>query len=146
MRVGRSVAGIRRRNPSPDASKWSPSSHHPTRGVFLYCLSCQLWEKRLWQGNYDLQNINITCPTMVSLSSWQSQGRGCLFVVILQVRLVFRWWWRSSWPRIQLGLYLLRRHRLISIGIPIINLRRSSDCLRFIMGISIPVRRRLLSE
>ena len=35
------------------------------------------------------------------------------------------------------GLYSLRR-RLISIGIPIINLRRSSDRLRFIMGIPIP--------
>ena len=42
-----------------------------------------------------------------------------------------------------LGLYSLC---LISIGIPIINLRRSSDRLRFIMGIPIPVRRRLLSE
>ena len=44
------------------------------------------------------------------------------------------------------GLYSLRRRRLISIGNPIINLRRSSDRLRFIMGIPIPVRRRLLSE
>ena len=44
------------------------------------------------------------------------------------------------------GLYSLRRRRLISIGIPIINLRRSWDRLRFIMGIPIPVRRRLLSE
>ena len=44
------------------------------------------------------------------------------------------------------GLYSLWRRRLISIGIPIINLRRSSDRLRFIMGIPIPVRRRLLSE
>ena len=26
----------RPRIPPPDASKWSPSSHHPTRGVFLY--------------------------------------------------------------------------------------------------------------
>ena len=43
------------------------------------------------------------------------------------------------------GLYSLRRHRHISIGIPIINLRRSSDRLRFIMGIPIPIRRRLLS-
>ena len=43
------------------------------------------------------------------------------------------------------GLYSLRRI-LISIGIPIINLRRSSDRLRFIMGIPTPVRRRLLSE
>ena len=45
-----------------------------------------------------------------------------------------------------LSLYSLKRRRLISIGIPIINLRRSSDRLRFIMGIPIPVRRRLLSE
>ena len=33
------------------------------------------------------------------------------------------------------------RHRLIGIGIPIINLRRSDDRLRFIMGIPIPIRR-----
>ena len=46
----------------------------------------------------------------------------------------------------QLGLYSLRRRRLIGIGIPIINPRRSSDRLRFIMGIPIPVRRRLFSE
>ena len=39
------------------------------------------------------------------------------------------------------GLYSLRRRLLISIGIPITNLRRSSDRLRFIMGIPIPVRR-----
>ena len=42
------------------------------------------------------------------------------------------------------GLYSLRRRRLIGIGIPIINLRRSSDRLRFIMGIPIPVRRPIL--
>ena len=35
---------------------------------------------------------------------------------------------------------------IASIGIPIINLRRSSDRLRFIMGIPIPVRRLLLGE
>ena len=45
-----------------------------------------------------------------------------------------------------LGLYSLRRRRLISKGIPIINLRRSSDRLRFKMGIPIPERRCLLSE
>ena len=44
-----------------------------------------------------------------------------------------------------LGLYSLRRRHLISIGIPIINLRRSSDRLRFIIGIPILVRC-LLSE
>ena len=35
------------------------------------------------------------------------------------------------------GLYSLRRRRLTSIGIPMINLRRSDDRLRFIMGIPI---------
>ena len=44
------------------------------------------------------------------------------------------------------GLYSLRRRRLTGIGIPIINLRRSDDRLRFIMGIPILIRRRLLSE
>ena len=38
------------------------------------------------------------------------------------------------------GLYSLRRHCLIGISIPIMNLRQSSDRLRFIMGILIPVR------
>ena len=36
VRGGISLAGIRRRIPTPDASKWSPDSHHPTQGVFLY--------------------------------------------------------------------------------------------------------------
>ena len=48
--------------------------------------------------------------------------------------------------RNNLGLYSLRRRRLTGIGIPIINLRRSDDRLRFIMGIPILIRRRLLSE
>ena len=39
-----------------------------------------------------------------------------------------------------LGFYSLRRHRLIGIGILIINLRPSSDHLRFIIGIPIHVR------
>ena len=42
------------------------------------------------------------------------------------------------------GLYSLRKHRLVDIGIPITNLRRSSDRLRFVMGIPIPTRQRLL--
>ena len=54
--------------------------------------------------------------------------------------------WKSLCRDEVLGLYSLRRRRLISIGIPIINLRRSSDRLRFIMWIPIPVRRRFLSE
>ena len=44
------------------------------------------------------------------------------------------------------GLYSLRKCRLTGIGITIINLRRSDDRLRFIMGIPTLIRRRLLSE
>ena len=40
-----------------------------------------------------------------------------------------------------LGLYSLRRRRFFGKGLPIINPRRSSDRLRFITGIPIPVRR-----
>ena len=40
----------------------------------------------------------------------------------------------------------IRRHRIIVIWIPIINLRRSSDHLQFTMGIPIQVRRCLFSE
>ena len=40
------------------------------------------------------------------------------------------------------GLYSLRRRRLTGIWIPMINLRRSDDRLRFIMGIPILIRRR----
>ena len=53
---------------------------------------------------------------------------------------------RTSGSRTPQGLYSLRRRRLTGIGIPIINLRRSDDRLRFIMGIPILIRRRLLSE
>ena len=56
------------------------------------------------------------------------------------------WWTYIPTQQLIQGLYSLRRRGLISIGIPIINLRRSSDRLRFIMGIPIPVRWRLLSE
>ena len=45
-----------------------------------------------------------------------------------------------------MGLYSLRRHCLIIIGIPIINLRWSSDHVRLIMGIHIPIRQHLSSE
>ena len=52
---------------------------------------------------------------------------------------------RGGFNKIQV-LYSLKRHRLIGIGIPIINLRRSSDRIKFVFGIPIPVSRCLLSE
>ena len=44
------------------------------------------------------------------------------------------------------GLYSLGRQRFIGIGFPIINLRRPSDRLRFIMGIPISAKRRHFSD
>ena len=44
------------------------------------------------------------------------------------------------------GFCLLKRCRLTGIWIPIINLRGSDDRLRFIMGISIPIRQCPLNE
>ena len=41
-------------------------------------------------------------------------------------------------------LFTRKRRFLIGIGIPIIYLRRYDDRLMFIMGIPIPIRRRLL--
>ena len=38
VRGGRSLAGIRRRIPTPVASKWSPDSYHPTSGCFPFIL------------------------------------------------------------------------------------------------------------
>ena len=46
----------------------------------------------------------------------------------------------------QVPIYSLRRRLLIGIGIPIIDLRWWSHHLRFIMWISVPVKRRLFSE
>ena len=64
----------------------------------------------------------------------------CIYVQFRAVYILGRY------TAVLLGLYSLRTRRLISIGIPIINLRRSDDRLMFIIGIPIPVRRRLLSE
>ena len=55
--------------------------------------------------------------------------------------MVLLWWYLTflicsyEWRYIFQGLYSLKKHRLIDVGIPIINLRRSTDRLRFIMGI-----------
>ena len=45
--------------------------------------------------------------------------------------------WHVSYHR---GLYSLIRQRLTGIGIPIIDLRRSDNRLRFIMGILMPIK------
>ena len=52
-------------------------------------------------------------------------------------------WYLTHVEAIQ-GLNSLRKHHLIGKGIPIINMRWLSDCLKFILGIPIPIRRHLL--
>ena len=56
------------------------------------------------------------------------------------VNVTFCFRWRSKYVSLTkiLGLYSLRRHGLIGMGILIINLRRSSDGLMFIMGFLYP--------
>ena len=44
------------------------------------------------------------------------------------------------------GLYSLRQHRHISTGIVVINMRRSSDRLRLIIQVTIPIRRCLFRD
>ena len=89
------------------------------------CLKC----------NCDLEEIKV------KIQSYKSGGFYCgdHHEVMWSLLLKFLWWWIQ-------GLCSLRRCRLTGIGIPMINLRRSDDRLRFIMGIPILVRRRLLSE
>ena len=53
VRGERSFAGIRRRIPTPDASKWSPDSHHPTSGCFS-SYRTYLWNKQ------QVMSINLT--------------------------------------------------------------------------------------
>ena len=54
---------------------------------------------------------------------------------------ILKFWWICV---IYLAKYFhsLRRHHLIGIGIPIVNLRRSPEHFSFIIGIPIPIRRR----
>ena len=109
----------------PTINKETMDCRPPSKIVrWLYCNTCYV--------QYD------SCDCIMSQSSrdgncWWS---GAYFVPgHLQPS---RWW--------SLGLYSLRRRRLTGMGIPIINLRRSDDRLRFIMGIPILIRRCLLSE
>ena len=62
----------------------------------------------------------------------------CCIVVISSIHIVLNY--------IYHGLYSLRVHHLIGTGIHIINLRWSSDHLRFIMGILLPLKLCLFSE
>ena len=73
--------------------------------------------------------ISVRADRRFAPSQWETS---------LQINAVSHWLGTNLESVLQaiLCLYSLRRHCLIAyIGIPIINLRRSSDRLRFIMGI-----------
>ena len=53
--------------------------------------------------------------------------------------------WIIQWFTI-LGIYLPKRRHLMGTEIPIINLRRSDDCVMFLMGIPTPIRQCILSQ
>ena len=77
--------------------------------------------------------------------SYSVHGRfvGCTYINPYSSGLIHRHLGELSCrTEVTQGIYSLRRHRLTGIGIPIINLRWSSDNLRFIIEIPIPVRRR----
>ena len=99
---------------------------------------------REWVSNYIhgfLWNaITHPCRTSATRLSKHSLQLGDEWVI------TSHWFVWCDYLSIYLGLYSLRRRHLSGIGIPIINLRRSDDRLRFIMGIPILIRRRLLSE
>ena len=82
----------------------------------------------------------IDCTAVKMSAKFQNNPINCGFKTFFVVRCLSAWWVKA------LGLYSLRRRRLTGIGIPMINLRRSDDHLRFIMGIPILIRRHFLSE
>ena len=100
--------------------------------LHLSCINSSIWHLPCSQMNPHLLNKQLSDPWKEML--WCSYG------FTLANRKVLR-----LTPSQPLGLYSIRR-LLTGIGIPIINLRRSDDRLRFIMGIPILVRRGLLSE
>ena len=80
-----------------------------------------------------MPNYRILCSRCFIYTRYPNNlSQGAYFVVFCFVYMII--------PISPVGLYSLRRTRLIGIGIPMINMRRSSDRLRFIMRIPIPVR------
>ena len=106
---------------------------HPVRPAHIPWLSAQWMLPGLhWLGTFP--GVSVPSTSTCFSSSNHSMA------------ILHRSWQIMDRKLLVQGLCSLRRRRLISIGIPIINLRRSSDRLRFIMGIPIPIRGHLLSE
>ena len=102
-----------------------------------------IFEHSEWQHSTFEMDFHIICYTTILKFGfnyhlfWSQMGCSLVGTKVSAVLLLHK---------IHQGLYSLIRCHLISIGISIINLRRSSDRLWFIMGIPIPVRRHLLSK
>ena len=125
--------------------------------LFIRCYKCDHFTSFLG-CNQSLTNFALSLSTcvqlfdVVSLSGSASRQRPSLLWYInnwclglgVDAQKTTSRYYHSLGVTCHKGLHALRRHRLIGIGIPIINLRRSPDRLRFIMGISISVR--LFSE
>ena len=101
-------------------------------------LVCVWWKLTIFRGQENVQ-IQFTYISR-SMHSFVVGWLLLLYHSLLCILCETEWFPRVC--EIILGLYSLSRYRLIGMQIPIINLRRSSDSLRFIMGIHIPVRRR----
>ena len=105
----------------------------------LVAIFCPFWTDSVLRGKTYRGNRPQECDAIWSLSyTWCTFHRCHTQRSYVEGILEVKDTKRSD--VVTLGLYSLRRRRLISIGIPIINLRRLSDRLRFIMGIPIPVK------
>ena len=82
---------------------------------------------------------SITIKWIFTVQSNAAFGAHRVIYICTNTHLMKSYRWLRDLLCVHLGLNSLRKRRLISIGIPIINLRRTSDRLRFVMGIPIPV-------
>ena len=116
----------------------SISSLHSTIFVYVLCCRKMTLSSLPIQKNGKMVMLTVLMSTINMLMSFP--------VLISKIKQSGQW---ESFPFqcfTPLDLYSLRRRRLTGIGIPIINLRRSDDRLRFIMGIPMLIRPSLLSE
>ena len=87
-----------------------------------------------WRTFLDLWSLRSNIPTLGTLRTRYFGHRVASLVLVTYL------------ANHEHGLYSPTRYRIIEIGIPGINLRRSLYRLRLIMGISIPIWPRLFNE
>ena len=127
---------------------------------FTNTMYIRLWHRRVMKYLFFLKYDADQCSldrliryyTMIFRIATQMALWSTVLTVTLKWTMGYLVWYHMAlhmeWQLQDIGqvLYSLRRPHLIGIGIPIINLRRSSDRFRFMMGIHIPVRQRLFSQ